>query len=250
MVRRIISRYLKKHATYKTLYHGTLKDHKASIERHGLWGSVGDFVLWGYGYYGSSVNDFQEIVYAADKVGIDRALTAITHHVGKKLGKDLQDVTNEEIKQHGMLVKILDGEESFCHRREDDDNNYNDEHPVTVEPGDYYTDCAAVDAFLTGNTMLRVLRRYGVWPRSWGPDDELALEEDVMRLLGYYLKHKPQLDLPIPNMPKIDRRKLLSLVRGAGSRKLKELARATHRKFKEEGIPLPREMRQRYSGRL
>jgi len=160
MKSRIARRFLERHASLRTLYHGTLREHQDSIKHFGLWGSAGDFVQWAYHEYGSGL---PEVVYAADKQGLSKAVTAMAHHIGKKLGKHFTDVTDEEIQKYGMLVKFIEGVRHFTQRPDFD--SY-DEHPISAEPGDYYAESAWPDEYLTGNAMIRVLKRYGAWPRD------------------------------------------------------------------------------------
>lgn len=163
--------------TEKTLYHGTTIEHSKDIEKIGLVPDIGDFVNAVYGEYYDEYDDndgLDPLVFAADKEGISRCLVAMVHHIGHQIGKDLHSVTDEEIKKYGALVIIRDGDESMEQKPTEikpRDSIFAKDYPVSVEPGDYYSGSSVgVDDVLTGNTMIKVLKRYGIWPRTWGPD--------------------------------------------------------------------------------
>lgn len=190
----------------KTLYHGTIADHKRSIKAYGLWPSVGAFVEEMYGY---DEADADELVFAADKRGMQSVLNAIVNQVGHKLNKSMHDVTDQEIETHGMIVVINDGEE-YLKQRPEDGEDYYGEYPSTVEPGDYYSEeGVGVDRILTGTPMIRLLRRYGVWPRDWGPSEEKNLREQLMRLF-------------VKANPRRNRRGLWDLIQKMPLRKVRE----------------------------
>lgn len=165
----------------KTLYHGTIIDFVPSIKQVGLVPSVGEFVK---NAYGDSADDIEldELIFAADKEGLKRSVTAITAQVAKKLNKDFHDVTDEEFIRNGALVKIWDGDLDMKNRPEGDENYYG-QHPFTVEPGDYYSDgSVSADEILTGDKMITVLKRYGAWPRTFGPDNEKTMKYFLIRV--------------------------------------------------------------------
>ena len=143
-------------------------DNEDSIRRHGLvggWqGPLGGFVSQHYGdeEYGPT-SDEDEVVYLTDKQKLSKALTAMVFHIGKKLGKDFHDVTDNDILNHGLLVVVRDSEGVD----QADDSGYRS-YPRGVEPFDYYTSETGADAFIKGRALLRMLKQYGVWPRTWG----------------------------------------------------------------------------------
>jgi hypothetical protein len=188
---------LKSLISEKTLYHGTLIDNVPSIQKIGLMPTVGEFVKDAYDVsgYGEEeeeqlMSDYlKELVFATDKQQLDKAATAITAQIAKKLGKGFHDVTDGEFVNYGAVVKIYDGESVLEHRPEGDENRYS-EYPYTVEPGDYYShNFIGADEILTGTSMIRLLKRYGVWPRVYSvgnAGDEKWLKNELMRLA---LKH-------------------------------------------------------------
>ena len=171
----------------KTLYHGTIIDNVRSIERYGLIPSVGKFVQDAYDMsgYGEDINEddyLKELVFATDKTQLDKAVTAITAQVAQKLGKNFHDVTDSEFLRNGALVVIKDGEQVMSHK---DDDNDREEHPYTVEPGDYYSEeNIGVDFVLTGNKMVNVLKRYDLWPRhsTYGDIDANRMKDFIVKL--------------------------------------------------------------------
>jgi len=82
-----------------------------------------------------------------------------------------------------------DAEDDFVHRPEDHDQTDYEEHPMQVEPGDWYSwDSPKPDYVLTGKPMIRLLKRMGQWPLigSYSPDTDVnrrALKADLVRRL-------------------------------------------------------------------
>lgn len=197
--------------TERTLYHGTIIDHKKSIEDFGVKTSVGDWVMDSYRIGFDS--DFTEeevgealggITFAADKEEMDKAVGAMTFHIAKKLGKDYGDVTLEDIKNHGMLVifKEIDDKEAlrqpedkedtgwFRHPKDMEDISFYAQHPISVEPGDYYFksedgDAIGFDNILTGNKMIDFLRRNGAL--KYFDEDK---KRELIKLAIKYYKNK------------------------------------------------------------
>lgn len=157
----------------KTLYHGTVIDNADTIRKYGLhggWnGPLGSFVSQAYGdeEYGEPTED-DEIVFATDKDDLSKAITAMVHHISVKLKKDFHDVSDNDIRNHGLLVVIKDGDSSATQAPEED---YYD-LPRGVEPGDYFASSMSADVLLRGSALLRFLTRNKAWPREWGKGDE------------------------------------------------------------------------------
>lgn len=159
----------------RTLYHGTIIDHKNSIEKIGLSGELGD---WVKDTYGMSVdeNEFEDVLgdvtFAAQKSDLSAAVGAMRYHVGKKINKNLTDVTIEDLAEHGLLIKIEDiedgaetvrGSDEWIRRPKnmEDEGNY-DEYPMSVEPGDWYIEgSSTIDGTYSGKKMIDFLRRNG-----------------------------------------------------------------------------------------
>lgn len=153
----------------KTLYHGTVIDNEPTIRKYGLvggWhGSLGDFVKTAYGdEYGDPSED-DEVVYATDKNNISKAINAMVHHIGRKLNKDFHDVSDNDIRNHGLLVIIKDSE-----LKPYDPYKQHDKSPIGAETGDYFDSAMGADLFLKGSSLIRFLRNKGEWPRDWGVD--------------------------------------------------------------------------------
>ena len=201
-----------KQLSEKTLYHGTVIDNIPSIQKFGILSGIGSFVQDNYGDYEDSLEDLS---FAADKKGIERALTAMVHNIGKKLGKDFHDVSDNDIRNHGVLFIIRNGD-SFMSQRPYEDK-YRDDSPVSVEPGDYYSDSdIEIDHYLTGSALLRYFRRLGVWPRDWGPqqwDSKLAnnnlIKGDLARRAIAFHKNQINKDEVIAKVNQLPNSKLM-----------------------------------------
>lgn len=147
----------------KTLYHGTIIDNEPSIEKYDLQGGwhspVGSFVSKYYDDddYGPPTED-DEIVFLTDKSSLNKALNAMIHHIGQKLGKNWHDVTDVDIRNHGLLVISHDDIE----QANDIDNK---QYPRGVEPGDYFASSAKVYKTIKGSALIRFLQKNRVWPR-------------------------------------------------------------------------------------
>ena len=161
----------------KTLYHGTVVDNEASIRKYGIQGGWHDpndtFVGSAYdGDYEASGVDRTEdddIIFMADKETVDKAVNAMVFHIGRKLGKDFHDVTDNDIRNHGLLVIMKDMEDDPY---DPDDRRWAYEDPPRgLETGDYWDTNVGGDIFLKGASLLRYLKRLGAWPRDWGPDN-------------------------------------------------------------------------------
>lgn len=168
----------------KTLYHGTSRSRAISImkDRHLIPG-VGDFVSQMY----DEEPDIEELVFAADKQEISKAVTAMISAIEHDLGKGFHDITEDEIQRFGAIVMIKGGDDYFDHREEDDEN-YWGEHPPTVEPGDYFSrDNQGVDYMLTGKKLIRFLKKMGFWPINYPfiktpkANRELLIKQSITR---------------------------------------------------------------------
>jgi hypothetical protein len=192
---------LKSLLTEKTLYHGTTVANLKSIERSGLVPSVGKFVAVSYDD-AVEAGLAKELIFATDKQQLDKAVSAATAQIADQMGKYFHDVTDDEFYRRAAIIKIYDGESLFQQRPEGDER---DEHPYTVEPGDYYSeDYIIPDEILTGQRMIRLLKRYGVWPRAYMfSRGENPLRGELMRLALKYHKNIPKekIKQAIMNLP-------------------------------------------------
>jgi hypothetical protein len=180
----------------KTLYHGTVIDNVPSIEKYGLIPGTGNFVSDAYGEYEDAGIELPELVFATEKSKLSAAVTAATHHIGKKLNKNFHDVSDAEFFKYAVIIKIYDGEEYFKYREKTDALNYADEHPPQVEPGDYYSeDSVGVDEFLTGNSMVRLLKRYNLWPRPFGEIKRDKTYDEMRDFLVKFTLNKKDVEL-------------------------------------------------------
>lgn len=142
-------------STPKTLYHGTLKSNLPSIMKYGVEPRTGKFTKVSYDEYIDSGIELPELVFAADKTGLQKTISAIMG----AMRLDNIDITMESFLENAALIVFKKGEEYFQYRTEDSLDN---EYP-TVEPGDYYREYNWVpDYVLTGKKLLRFLRNNGI----------------------------------------------------------------------------------------
>lgn len=152
------------------LFHGTIIDNKDSILEFGLIPDIGPFVSDAYGEDFGEVSDEQledllgAYTFAADLDGLGRSLNAIIAQIAYKEGKSFHDVTEQEIRENGILFIIEFGKsDEFMERRPDEDDYYG-EYSYTVEPGDYYSETeVGVDSYLEGQELVDFITRYRIW---------------------------------------------------------------------------------------
>lgn len=143
------------------LYHGTVVDNEDSIRSMGLQPQVGHFVKTAYDEY-----EPDDLVFATDKKLLGKALTAMVDHIAAKLGKGFHDVTDLDIRNHGLLVKMPDASDYFQHN----DSDEADPRSRSIEPWDYFSKDSVKDdrfQFIKGPGLVRLFHRYGVMPRTW-----------------------------------------------------------------------------------
>lgn len=156
-----------------TLYHGTIVDNLQSINKYGLhggWnGPLGKFVSNYYGgdEYGSP-NEDDEIVFATNKSQLKKAISAMVFHISDKLGKSYHDVSDNDIRNHGLIVIIKDGSNDAERYSPD---QYRTTIPRGLEDGDYFASSFKGTGFLRGSALIRFLKSNNEWPRDWGKGD-------------------------------------------------------------------------------
>jgi hypothetical protein len=198
----------------RTLYHGTVVDNEDSIRQYGLqggWhGPLGSYVAQGYDDegYGEPTED-DEVVFLTDRKDLDKAVGGMVHHIGEKLGKDFQDVSDNDIRNHGLLVIVKD---SDVEPYSDYDIRWAYKNiPRGAEEGDYMTPSAKASVFLKGAALVRFLTQHGQWPRDWGVGNNRRNQ-----LRG-------QLISAVMNTrPNMSREQIIATVRGLNDEELEE----------------------------
>lgn len=146
-----------KESTAKTLYHGTLKKNLPSIMKYGVDPKAGDFTRNAYIEYEEAGIELPELVFAADKQGLQKTISAIW---GAMENSGIP-ITQENFFKHAAIVVFREGEEYFDHFPDDKINQ--DSPYITVEPDDYYREFNWVpDYVLTGKKLLRFLRKHDI----------------------------------------------------------------------------------------
>jgi hypothetical protein len=200
-----------------TLYHGTTKDRAKDIMQYGLEPKVGELVKQAYGEYeyvgvfDQYKRELEPLGFAADKEGFGSVMSAMKHHIEGAVHNHRRMASDEDLLEYGAILVFRDAEEDFVHRS-DDPMEY-EEHPMQVEPGDWYTGYPTKpDYILTGKPMLRLLKRMGQWPLvgAYSATDttERALKADLIRRL-------------IAKDPNLDKRKVLDQVNKLPPKKLR-----------------------------
>lgn len=232
----------------KTLFHGTSIFDRNSIERFGLLPGVGHFVKSSYGMsqvvdpedcegafdddcahsWGNDNEDYERCVenaeyecrqeadrftpavFFADKATIGSALGGIVASIAGHLGKDFHDVSDEEIKKYGILAIIKDAD--LQQMPDHDQISIYDDPPAQAEPGDYYSlNIQTPDLILRGKNMLRMLKRYGAWPRDWGFDESKNKELLIRLALKHYgSERRDEIVKAIENMTPSEQKKWIN----------------------------------------
>jgi len=215
----------------RTLWHGTSSSAAQSIvEDQAIMPQVGPWVESSYGCdYGGAENaefgaEFPgtnwDITFAADKSDIGKALGGIVAAVAAQLGKQFHDVSDQDIRAHGALVKVEEGDSYMEQRPHGDDPDLEWEArqeseglAPTIEPGDWYSmEPQSPDAVLSGDKMVTVLRQFGVWPRDWGPDAQRNQRELLIKQVR---QQSPERTLPeiVERIDRLSPSELLQMLR-------------------------------------
>jgi len=213
----------------KSLYHGTIVDYEDSIRKYGLqggWhGAMGPFVqdMYGSEYSAAGIepDEDEAVIFMTDKPEIGKAVNAMIHHISKKLNKGFHDVTATDIRNHGLLVKIIDDsdhdewEDGYDQYDPDDMKWAYKDPPVGAEPGDYYAQSAGGDAFIRGTALMKFLKRHGELPPTpYGTTDQDFDKYERDRLIKMAIKRG------------IPRDKAVKTVMGASRKDAEEQLRA------------------------
>lgn len=182
-------RLSRKSLSERTLYHGTLVDYEGTIRQYGLqggWhGPLGSFVSQHYDSeeYGEPTED-DEVVFATDKRELGKAVNAMVHHISQKLKKEFHDITDNDIRNYGLLVIIKDGSDSAAQYSSNDRRWAGENPPRGAEEGDYFASSLGGDVYLRGSGLIRFLKRNGEWPRHWGVGSTVDREKYYRGRLG------------------------------------------------------------------
>lgn len=193
-------------STERTLYHGTLTEYLPDIEKHGLVPTVGSFVSDFYDPSGDEGYDaerdsLEPLVFAAQKSDLQRCVNAIGHRLREKN----IPWTPENIIKYGAIIAIKDGD--FYHRNHDTSRGaaWEDDHPVQVEPGDYYSMREQLPHYIvTGGRLRDLLRRN----RIGGFYSPVPIKETVFRKWITLCEAPQQLYLRFGNIPENERSKI------------------------------------------
>lgn len=160
----------------RSFYHGTVIDNLPLIRSIGLVPGVGDFVQDAYGSdydeAGIDLGDEDNLpdgmepgIFFADRESAAASITAMRHHIAKKLGKSFYDVNKLDIINHGLLLKVKDDSSITKY------DSYRNIPPVIgAEEGDHVsTNRVRPDQYITGQAIIRLMRRlgYGREPRRY-----------------------------------------------------------------------------------
>jgi hypothetical protein len=175
---KVIKAYLDKQSSV-TLWHGTIKDHLQSIKKNWLMPGTGAFTEEHEADAEEMGVPYESAVFFADKRRLDMSIGAMVQAIRKKLDK--YDVTEEDIEEHGLLVK-LKGEggkavPQFQYRptRTEIETDHREwaraeeytTYPYSVEPGDHFsTEAERPTDFFTGKKLIRLLKKYNAWPAT------------------------------------------------------------------------------------
>lgn len=160
----------------KTLYHGTSTDYEESIKEFGLIPggldeNIGDFTREYYDFSEEEEASIIPAVFLANKEEIGKAFSAMKSHVARKLGKYMGDVTEEDIKNFGLLAVVKDLDDSIDRVPKEQAKKDHwqmsmeegGESVANFEPGDFYSlSEIRQDYIIKGKALIRFLRRAGL----------------------------------------------------------------------------------------
>lgn len=150
----------------RTLYHGTQKRWLPYIEKLGLFPTVGDFTRELYSEYQDHGIDLEPLVFAADRQGLGKCISAI---LGPPTKRTIR--TADEFYKQAAILVIKKQSRQFARHAGD----FSDYHPATVEPQDYYTqEVVYPDFALTDDRLKRFLRRNNIDLEQYGIKDPQA----------------------------------------------------------------------------
>ena len=147
-------------STPRTLYHGTLKQNVPDILDRGVLPRVGSFTAHAYDEYQQAGIDLPPLVFAADRRGLGKCISAIIGQMRQHLpgfrNRGYNGITVDEFYQHAAVLVFRHAERRFQHRFSNEFYN----HPPQVEPDDYYHQGADLpDTVLTDHRLRSFLRR-------------------------------------------------------------------------------------------
>ena len=149
--------------TPRTLYHGTLRRNVSAIMHSGLSPTLGEFTKDAYDYDAEDDdlrNEYAHLVFAADKQGLDKAVSAIGSWIGIAYPDTPEPYGAAALERYGALCVIRHGEVRYGFEHHEDDDP--PEWARQVEPEDYYTDRRITpDYILTGKKLINFLIRHG-----------------------------------------------------------------------------------------
>ena len=158
-------------STPRTLYHGTLMKFVPTIMQFGLLPTVGEFTKKAYQEYSDAGIDLEPIVFAADKKGLLKCISAMVAWL-KEHGMPL---TAESFYKNAALIAIKQGEDRM-QRRSDSWKDIH--HPTTAEPEDYYSrDTIEPSYYMTGDRLKNFLRRNSVSLYNFGIIDDVSTRQ-------------------------------------------------------------------------
>ena len=158
--------------TPRLLYHGTLKKHLPVIKQLGLQPSIGYFVKKAYG----DSPDLKSVVFASEIRDIGKVINAITANVLAEVGD--VPITMDEFYEHGAVVVLKYGKQFKHISYHDDEEESDTEHPMQVEPGDFYSyNIIEPYAILIDKRLERLLDRIEMYPPEMN-DFVVADEEE------------------------------------------------------------------------
>lgn len=130
-----------------TWLHATVADNATSIMERGLEPRVGPFTGQMYGEH-----KVRNRVYLGTPRSVDNVESALLWQVGNKLGKWSNEVTLDDVREHGALAIVAKGDGKNASVRSGGKG-------IGVEPGDYITSqTVPVVKILTGDELIDAMR--------------------------------------------------------------------------------------------
>ena len=163
---------------------------------YGLEPQVGALVQEAYEDDAESVDhELEPLAFAGDKEALKHGVYSAMLRAIEVAGHPITD-RELAIRNWGAIVVIKAGDDYFDHKHENEDDGTHMpiDHPMQVEPGDYYSrEGVEPDYVISGAALIRFLKSQGVVMERYSSD---IPKERQDRLVGWARRVHPEIPVP------------------------------------------------------